>query len=114
MKKGLIIFGIMLISFQYLLAQQVVTIKTSAQCGMCKDRIEKALAYEKGVISSELSLDTKDVVVKYKESKTNPDKIREAIAKLGHDADNIAGDPKAYAKLPACCKKPDDPNYIGH
>lgn len=87
-----------------------IEIMTSAQCGMCKDRIEKALAYEKGVKSAVLDLETKKVKVQYQGKKTNPDKIRVAISKLGHDADDIAGDPVAYEKLPACCKKPTDPN----
>jgi copper chaperone CopZ len=91
-----------------------LTIKVSVQCGMCKDRVEKALAFEKGVKSSTVDLENKTVTVKYKSSKTTPDKIRKAIAKLGHDADNVKADEKAYNDLPQCCKKPDDPEYIKH
>lgn len=87
-----------------------IEIMTSAQCGMCKERIEKALAYEKGVASATVDMETKKVKVKYHGKKTNPDKLRLAISKLGHDADDIAADPVAYEKLPACCKKPTDPN----
>jgi copper chaperone CopZ len=86
-----------------------IEIMTSAQCGMCKERIEKALAYEKGVSSAVVDMETKKVKVVYHPKKTNPDKLRVAISKLGHDADDIAADPVAYEKLPACCKKPNDP-----
>ena len=36
-----------------------VKIKTSAQCDMCKERIEETLAFEKGVKKAELDLETK-------------------------------------------------------
>jgi periplasmic mercuric ion binding protein len=88
--------------------EDVIKIQTSAQCEMCKEAIEKALAYESGVISSDLDLETKIVTVKYKPKKTNPDKIRLAISKAGYDADNIAADQKAYKELPNCCKKRKD------
>ncbi len=81
-------------------------IKTSAQCNMCKETIEKAMAYEKGVKTFNLDLNTKVLKVTYDEKKTNPDKIRKAVSQLGYDADDVPGNPKAYAKLPACCKKP--------
>jgi len=89
-------------------------VRTSAQCGDCKNRIEKALAFERGVKSSELDLETKIVTVIYKPGKTTPGKIREAISKSGYDADDVPADAKAYAKLPPCCKKPHDPDHKEH
>jgi copper chaperone CopZ len=91
-----------------------VKIKTSSQCGMCKERIEEALAFTKGVKKSELNLETQIVTVKYKKEKTSPEKIRKAISRAGYDADDVAADMKAYKKLPACCKKPDDPDAEPH
>ena len=82
-----------------------IKIKTSAVCGMCKDRIEQGLAYEKGVKDASLDIETKIATVKYNPNKTNPDDIRKAISKLGYDADTISADKTAYEKLPACCKK---------
>jgi periplasmic mercuric ion binding protein len=84
---------------------ETVTIRTSAVCDMCKDRIEQGLAYEKGVKKAELDVKTKIVTITYNPAKTNPDELRKAISKLGYDADNVAADKTAYAKLPACCKK---------
>jgi copper chaperone CopZ len=82
-----------------------VKIKTSAQCGMCKDRIESALAYEKGVKKSVLNLEDKVVTVTYEPKKTSPDKIRQLLSKTGYDADDVQADKTAYEALPACCKK---------
>ena len=91
-----------------------IRIKTSAQCGQCKTRIETALAYEKGVIKSELNVETKELTVVYKPGKTTPGMIRKALNNLGYDADSTLANEKAYAKLPSCCKKPDDPEHTNH
>lgn len=91
-----------------------IRVKTSSQCDMCKERIEETLAFERGVKSSELDLDTKIVTVAYKTGRTNPDRIRRAISKAGYDADDVPADAGAYGKLPSCCKKPDDPDRGEH
>lgn len=85
-----------------------VDIKVSSQCSMCKETIERALAFEKGVVKSNLDLKTHIVKVTYKNGKTDADQIRKAISLAGYDADDVPADPKAYAKLSDCCKKPDD------
>jgi periplasmic mercuric ion binding protein len=87
-----------------------IKIKTSAICGMCKERIESNIKFEKGVTFVELDNETKVATIKYRSKKTNPDKLRQAISKLGHDADDVMADKKAYDKLPACCKKDVDPH----
>jgi copper chaperone CopZ len=91
-----------------------IKIKTSAQCEMCKTRIETALAYEKGVVKSNLDLSDKVVTVTYKPGKTTPEKIRKALNAVGYDADDTQADPKAYAALSPCCKKPSDPEHKVH
>ena len=87
-----------------------IKIKTSAVCGMCKDRIEQGLAYEKGIKDVALDLDTKIATVKYNPSKTTQEEIRNAISKLGYDADSIPADKTEYQKLPECCKKDAKPH----
>jgi len=91
-----------------------VKIKTSAQCEMCKTRIETALAYEKGIVKSDLNVETKILTVVFKTGKTTVENIRKAVNAVGYDADETLAVKEAYAKLPACCKKPDDPEHIGH
>ena len=82
-----------------------VKIKTSATCDMCKETIEKNLAFEKGIKKSVLDVDTKVLTVTYNPEKTSPEKIRLAISKIGYDADDVPADEKAYKKLDDCCKK---------
>lgn len=90
--------------------EETITIKTSAVCGMCKERIEKDMSFEKGVTAVNLDLRTKILTVTYKTAKTNPDKLRTAVTKIGYDADDKPADAKAYEKLPACCKKDAPPH----
>ncbi|MDF1673518.1 MAG: heavy metal-associated domain-containing protein [Vicingaceae bacterium] len=82
-----------------------IKIKTSAQCEMCKQRLEKAMAYEKGIKSSKLDVESATLTVVFKPNKTTPDKIRTSISKTGYDADKIKAEEKAYNNLPDCCKK---------
>ena len=82
-----------------------IKIKTSAQCEQCKERLEKAFAYEKGVKKSELDVETAVFTVEYNPKKTTPEKLKEAVTKVGYDADELPANKKAYEKLPACCQK---------
>jgi copper chaperone CopZ len=82
-----------------------VEIKTSAVCGMCEERIETNIAYEKGVKKVELNNETKVVTIGFDPRKTDAGKLRTAISKLGYDADNVIAEKEAHDKLPACCQK---------
>lgn len=82
-----------------------VKIKTSAVCGMCKKRIERDLGVTKGVMNSTLNIEDKVVTIIYNPKKTNPDKLRTAISKIGYDADLVIADQKAHDALPDCCQK---------
>ncbi len=83
----------------------VVKIKTSAICKMCKKRIERDLSLTKGVEKAELNLDDKVVTVAYNAKKTDPKAIKNAISKIGYDADDVVADQKSHDRLPDCCQK---------
>ncbi|MES2591383.1 MAG: heavy metal-associated domain-containing protein [Bacteroidota bacterium] len=109
--KKAIVFGIASISILIISPAKAqegtaeLKVKTSAVCDMCKETIEKELAFEKGVKRSTLDVPSKIVTVVYNPNKTTPEKIRLAISKAGYDADDVKANPKAYNKLDACCKK---------
>jgi mercuric ion binding protein len=84
---------------------QTIQIKTSAVCDMCKETLEKAMAFEKGVKDSNLDVDSKILTVKYDPKKTSPEKIKKAIILTGYAADEMPADSAAYEKLDPCCKK---------
>jgi len=93
---------------------KVDEIQTSAQCEMCKERIETNLAFEKGIKEVRLDPETKKLSVTYKSSKTDINTIKNFIAELGYDADETEANSEAYKNLPMCCKKPKDRANVLH
>ena len=81
-----------------------VKIKTSAECGSCKERLEGKLNYTAGIKFAELDVPSKVLTVKFSEKKISLDEIRKIISALGYDADEVKANPEALNKLPACCK----------
>jgi copper chaperone CopZ len=69
--------------------QKTVKLQTSAHSENCKAKIEKTLAYEKGIVKSELDRETQILTVTYKPNKTDVEKIIKVIANLGHEATEI-------------------------
>lgn len=104
MKKIAIIIVLAAISFTANAQIEKVEIQTSAICQMCKETLERDMAFEKGVKSSNLDLETKVFSVEYNPKKTTADKIRKRITMVGYNADSLLRDPKVYEKLPECCK----------
>lgn len=92
-------------SFTFNTETATIDIKTSAECDMCKTRLEKALNLSRGVIESKLNLTTRVVTIQYNPEKTTPDKLRKIISHTGYDADDVKAQPSAYKRLPECCRK---------
>jgi copper chaperone CopZ len=79
------------------------TIKVWGNCGMCKDRIEKAVTAE-GATSASWDSKTKMLTVSFDPSKTNVDALSKKLASVGHDTEKYKADSKVYDGLPGCCK----------
>ncbi len=90
---------------------ETVSIKTNTYCDHCKkcescgQKIEHDLVYVKGIKRATFNESDTSITVMYKTSKITVETIREEIALLGFDADDIPADPDAYEKLDGCCKK---------
>ncbi|WP_143307350.1 heavy-metal-associated domain-containing protein [Chitinophaga vietnamensis] len=80
----------------------------TVQCESCKNRIERYMAQEEGVQSVKVDYKKHTATVKYWSDRTNIENIKTGIANAGYDADNVTANPESYAKLPTCCKKPED------
>jgi len=106
MKTINLIIGILLLSVSGLFAQTAKTdsITVQGNCGMCKDRIEKAAKSVDSVTAAEWNKETKMLELTYDESKTNIHKAHLAIAKVGHDTDIHKAKDEVYNNLPGCCK----------
>ncbi|MBL6963691.1 MAG: heavy-metal-associated domain-containing protein [Bacteroidetes bacterium] len=79
-------------------------IKVSGNCGMCKDRIEKAVKAIKGVDSASWDSKTKMLIVSYDKTIVKSEEIHQAIAAAGHDTEIAKASNKTYNKLHGCCK----------
>jgi periplasmic mercuric ion binding protein len=90
-------------------ANKTTTLKilTSAQCDMCKERIEKAINKLSGIISADLNYETKYLTVEFNPEETSDADIRKTLNRTGYDADSTKAEMRAYNKLPKCCKKPE-------
>ncbi len=87
-------------------AQKSNTIEfhTSAQCGMCKETIEGAMNYERGIQFVELNMENMFLTVKYKTKIHNEDSIKKLVAELGYSAGEVGANEKAMNDLPKCCQ----------
>ena len=79
-------------------------IKTSAECNSCKVRLEDKLNYTSGIKFAELTLEDKNLTVKFNPKKISLDKIRKIVSQTGYDADRITANPESVKNLPACCR----------
>jgi len=94
--------------------EQTVTIQTNGVCQKCADKFKENVPYFKGVKSYSYDMSTSKLTITYDASRTNPDQLRKEISKLGYNADNVAADPDARAKLPACCRVEKGKGGCGH
>ena len=84
---------------------EVMVINTSAQCDMCRMKIEGKLNESKGVRMATLDIKTKKLTVKYNPEKTSPEEIKKTVSALGYDADEVKANTEAHKNLPECCQK---------
>lgn len=83
---------------------KTITIKTSALCGDCEERIENKLNYTKGIKYADLDLKTNIVTVKYKANIITSTGVKALITSIGYHADDLERDLEAFDTLPGCCK----------
>jgi copper chaperone CopZ len=100
---GLFILMLMFTGFGFSQSEEV-KINTSAQCDMCKKRIEDKLNYTSGVKYAELDVDSKVLTVKYSTKKLSKKKVQTIVSDLGYNADDVKRNETAHSKLPGCCQ----------
>lgn len=105
MKNLILIMLILSASFVFAADQlKKESIKTSAVCDMCKDRIESQLGKVDGIKKVTLDLDKNEVDVEFDEKVITKETIKEKLTDIGYDADNLKKSKKAFKKLPKCCQ----------
>lgn len=109
-KQSLIVMALMLAFTTFAVqAQQKntksVSFDVNMHCNDCVQKIEKNIAFEKGVKDMKVNLADKKVCLSYDSTKTDVTKLQKAIVKLGYTAEeskNTASAPVPEAKE---CKK---------
>lgn len=97
---ALVIMGSTLFAQQT--SQQTDTIKVYGECGMCKNRIQKALKLD-GIAAANWNTETKLLTVTYKPALISNDDIQKKVAAVGHGTEKYQAEDKVYEKLPGCC-----------
>jgi copper chaperone CopZ len=91
-------------------SNQKAVIKTTLNCDHCKECETCGLKFKtemikiKGVKMYELDDKAMTFTIYYNAKKTNLQTIKEAISKLGYDADDVKATPEGLATLDGCCK----------
>ena len=80
------------------------SLEVLGNCGMCKDRIEKAAISVKGVKYASWDIPSGQLRLVYNGLKTNLEKIEKQIAASGHDTEHHKAIVEIYTQLPACCQ----------
>ncbi|MFM8450085.1 MAG: heavy-metal-associated domain-containing protein [Haliscomenobacter sp.] len=73
-------------------------------CGMCERRIEGALKELSGVRTADWSTESKMLSVSYDSKKVTLMEIKEKVASVGHDTDEVRAPDAVYNALHGCCK----------
>lgn len=78
-------------------------IVVNGNCDMCEKRIEKAAYSVKGVKSAEWHSDDQTLHLIINEEKCTTSDVAKAVAKVGHDTDEVKATDVDYNKLHGCC-----------
>ena len=78
-------------------------VEVNGNCEMCKKRIEKAAFSVPGVKSAEWHIDDHTLHLILNEEKCSVTDVKKAIAKVGHDTDDVKAAAEDYDKLHGCC-----------
>jgi hypothetical protein len=81
---------------------QEAQFKVFGNCGMCKTRIEKAVAI-KEVKYAKWNKTTKMFRVAFQTPGMTLDSLERRIAAVGYDTEKFKAPDEVYASLPACC-----------
>ena len=79
-------------------------IEVNGNCEQCKKRIEKAAFSVSGVKSAEWDINDHILHLIINEEKCSLLDVKKAVAKIGHDTEEVKATDEVYAKLHSCCQ----------
>lgn len=78
-------------------------VEVNGNCEQCQKRIQKAAYSVSGVKFAEWSIETHQLSLIINEEKATVFDVKKAIAKVGHDTDEVLATQEDYEKLHTCC-----------
>lgn len=106
-----ILFGILLLAVTFSAQAQdkknknaKFDIEVNGNCELCKKRIEKAAFSVSGVKLAVWNVDTHQLNLILNEEKASLLDVKKALAKVGHDTDEVKASDADYDNLHGCCK----------
>lgn len=106
-----IVFGMMLLFITFSSQAQEkknknakYTIEVNGNCDICKKRIEKAAFSVVGVKLAIWNVETHQLELILNEEKCSVLEVEKALAKAGHDTDDVKATDEDYKKLHMCCQ----------
>lgn len=80
------------------------SIEVNGNCEQCQRRIQKAAFAVSGVKMASWSIETHKLDLTLNEEKTSIAAIKKAVAKVGHDTEDVKATQEDYDNLHGCCK----------
>jgi mercuric ion binding protein len=77
--------------------------EVNGNCEQCQKRIQKAAYSVAGVKSAIWDIETHQLSLILNEEKASPLDVKKAIAKVGHDTDEVKATKEDYDNLHSCC-----------
>jgi periplasmic mercuric ion binding protein len=104
--KKLLFVSIVLFACTIIFAQDKKVVETTfkvfGNCGMCKNRIEKAVKI-KEVKFAKWDKDSKMLKIAFLSPDITVDSLQQRIAAVGHDTEKFKAPDSVYTNLPGCC-----------
>jgi mercuric ion binding protein len=109
MKNFILVLVVVLVSFSAQAQQKKnknakYTTEVNGSCELCQKRIQKAAYAVVGVKSAIWNIETHQLSLILNEEKTSLPEVKKAIAKVGHDTDEVKATKEDYDNLHHCCK----------
>src|SRR6476660_6036690 len=80
------------------------TFEVNGNCDQCQKRIQKASYSVDGVKSALWDVDTHQLTLILNEEKCNVLDVKKAVAKIGHDTEEVKATDEDYKNLHHCCQ----------
>jgi periplasmic mercuric ion binding protein len=80
------------------------TVMVNGNCEQCQRRIQKAAFSVDGVKTANWNIESHKLDITINEEKTSLNAVKKAVAKVGHDAEEMLATNEVYENLHHCCQ----------